>query len=289
MRFRWFSPGQMRFISPDLLMDLNRYAYVSGNPVSYIDPIGLFLINYVKKTNQIFVIPQKDDKLQHLKDAGYKNIGELQEFTVNNRTYKGYDITPDLKRVLGKEIIPNVLKYNENTSYNCITLALAGAGDKERRKLFERLKTNKSVITSARVKIDEHGPTYLGHKSRKNQKNLEKRRRIGFDPNGKKNQKAGGVLNKLYDFEEKYGSFIYKHKNKETIKLGYLAFIICKGETDFHATIMLGINFRDDKGNLHPLTLEKPSWDENAGIGVLTPYVIKGNIVNIIKTEPCKE
>ncbi len=42
MRFRWFSPSQMRFISPDLLMDLNRYAYVSGNPVNRIDPSGQF-------------------------------------------------------------------------------------------------------------------------------------------------------------------------------------------------------------------------------------------------------
>ena len=41
MRFRWFSSSQMRFISPDLLMDLNRYAYVSGNPVRFIDKLGL--------------------------------------------------------------------------------------------------------------------------------------------------------------------------------------------------------------------------------------------------------
>ncbi len=41
MRFRWFSSSQMRFISPDLLMDLNRYAYVSGNPVNIIDILGL--------------------------------------------------------------------------------------------------------------------------------------------------------------------------------------------------------------------------------------------------------
>ncbi len=41
MRFRWFSSSQLRFISPDLLMDLNRYVYVSGNPLRYIDVLGL--------------------------------------------------------------------------------------------------------------------------------------------------------------------------------------------------------------------------------------------------------
>ena len=41
MRFRWFSPEEMRFISPDLLMDLNRYAYVEENPINKIDPSGL--------------------------------------------------------------------------------------------------------------------------------------------------------------------------------------------------------------------------------------------------------
>ena len=41
MRFRWFSGEQMRFISADLLMDLNRYAYLSGDPINNIDPMGL--------------------------------------------------------------------------------------------------------------------------------------------------------------------------------------------------------------------------------------------------------
>ena len=41
MRNRWYSGEQMRFISSDLLMDLNRYAYVSGNPIIYSDIFGL--------------------------------------------------------------------------------------------------------------------------------------------------------------------------------------------------------------------------------------------------------
>ena len=41
MRNRWYSGEQMRFISSDLLMDLNRYGYVEGNPISFIDKFGL--------------------------------------------------------------------------------------------------------------------------------------------------------------------------------------------------------------------------------------------------------
>ena len=46
MRFRWFSPDQMRFISKDLLMDENRYAYAGGDPVNKIDFTGLKPIKY---------------------------------------------------------------------------------------------------------------------------------------------------------------------------------------------------------------------------------------------------
>ena len=61
MRFRWFSANQMRFISPDLLMDLNRYAYVSGNPVLFIDEFGLQMnepqvfIEYIKNGKWISI------------------------------------------------------------------------------------------------------------------------------------------------------------------------------------------------------------------------------------------
>ena len=48
MRNRWYSGEQMRFISSDILMDLNRYAYVSGNPISFIDPLGLIKAAYIE-------------------------------------------------------------------------------------------------------------------------------------------------------------------------------------------------------------------------------------------------
>ncbi|MBB3152558.1 RHS repeat-associated protein [Paenibacillus endophyticus] len=48
MRARYYNPEIKRFINRDVLsgsvgngQTLNRYAYVNGNPVSYVDPFGL--------------------------------------------------------------------------------------------------------------------------------------------------------------------------------------------------------------------------------------------------------
>ncbi len=48
MRARYYSPQLKRFINADIVAGsiqesptLNRYAYVNGNPISYVDPFGL--------------------------------------------------------------------------------------------------------------------------------------------------------------------------------------------------------------------------------------------------------
>ena len=40
MGARWYDKSIMRFLSPDILMGINRYSYVDGNPVNYIDLTG---------------------------------------------------------------------------------------------------------------------------------------------------------------------------------------------------------------------------------------------------------
>ena len=53
MRARYYSPELRRFINADIIpgeisdsTSLNRYSYVNGNPVSYVDPLGLsFLLS----------------------------------------------------------------------------------------------------------------------------------------------------------------------------------------------------------------------------------------------------
>ncbi len=48
MRARYYSPDMRRFVNADVVpgkisnaITLNRYAYVNGNPVSFVDPFGL--------------------------------------------------------------------------------------------------------------------------------------------------------------------------------------------------------------------------------------------------------
>ncbi len=101
MRFRWFSSSQLRFISADLLMDLNRYAYVEENPVTRIDPLGLMEEAYIEyERNGIPVKIPIDFKsswiTNRIEDGTYKRypkkVFQRYDALKNNKQYKqSYD------------------------------------------------------------------------------------------------------------------------------------------------------------------------------------------------------
>ncbi len=136
MRFRWFSPSQMRFINPDFVMSSNRYSYVNSNPITYVDIFGLWKIVYTA-TGHFIAIPTKEgDDSNYLVRAGYRNFVTISgKFSGQASEYKYkefYNITNDLEsnfpgitdlfeeqERLRREAIERGSGYPFNEMYNC--------------------------------------------------------------------------------------------------------------------------------------------------------------------------
>ena len=63
MRARYYSPAMRRFVNADVIhgdisdsTSLNRYAYVNGNPVSFVDPFGLGILDWVNAATKVLVV-----------------------------------------------------------------------------------------------------------------------------------------------------------------------------------------------------------------------------------------
>ena len=95
MRARYYNPYLCRFVNPDtsgFKGGLNFYAYVNGNPVSYLDPFGLGAVGEDQKSSwldrTLDAISPYVDKIGDVIDKGIDAIGNgfhsAGDWTVNN-------------------------------------------------------------------------------------------------------------------------------------------------------------------------------------------------------------
>ena len=122
MRARYYSPEMHRFINADIIagsisnaVTLNRYAYANGNPVSFVDPIGLRGIDLRgtpvgmarrKKAFNDTIIPEDlpDDLKQKLRFKGF------------NQTYEKLYVNEDVEKY--KDIILKALGITKEKLVN---------------------------------------------------------------------------------------------------------------------------------------------------------------------------
>ena len=93
MRARFYSPSIRRFVNQDILLGriaegqtLNRYAFVTGRPVSYIDPFGLFSLICLDEVWLPFAwSEEKCENLQNFTENQRKIMALYQEASDGNR------------------------------------------------------------------------------------------------------------------------------------------------------------------------------------------------------------
>jgi RHS repeat-associated protein len=261
MRFRWYSLSNLRFISADKIGSINRYSYANGNPLIFIDPLGLWNVYY--SNGHIYAQMQEGDRPSDLTNAGYLNPPKFNKNT--------WDITADLQRVYGKEFISYAFKMQKKVdkvrngpdawklidpqthtmvtgddSYNCLMAALGGFGIKPYRQILSKGKY--PFIPKPSFERPVEG--YLRHKNIKNQ--IKKGAPPSFI-------KFFGIQND----KENYPRFIYT--GKENVQLGGFVHVYYPGEHDYHFALTLGLKYRGEglPSVVPPgtLVLEKNGWD----------------------------
>ncbi|MBR2335390.1 MAG: RHS repeat-associated core domain-containing protein [Clostridia bacterium] len=97
MRARYYSPDMKRFINADIVagklsnaITLNRFAYANGNPVSFVDPFGLWSLKgaWNSFTNWVDekIVDPVVEAYHEVKDAVVDTYNDAKEIVVN--TYK---------------------------------------------------------------------------------------------------------------------------------------------------------------------------------------------------------
>ena len=121
MRARYYSPDMKRFINADIVagklsnaITLNRFAYANGNPVSFIDPFGLWSLKgaWNSFTNWVDekIVDPVVEAYHEVKDAVVDTYNDAKEIVVN--TYK------DVKDWTEENIVEPMITIENNVKFD---------------------------------------------------------------------------------------------------------------------------------------------------------------------------
>jgi RHS repeat-associated protein len=284
MRFRWYSLSNLRFISADKIGSINRYSYANGNPLIFIDPLGLWYVYY--SNGHIYAVPTNwGDTPSDLTNAGYLKPKKFNKTT--------WDITEDLQRVYGKEMVPKIFEYYYNKQYrdsnyseradldslNCGTLALGALNYGNFGKYFKDINSSGCVLDlEEKYEVVGWNSYYYDPKD----KNIAHHERDG----------AGKILLTVYDLLENtsnFTSFAYNHHGHQQLILGDLFFsysdvAIHNGAVDFHLGLPLGL-----RQNGEALMLQKPGFKDPLIIGTIEDLRHEYAHRTIIRKKKCRK
>lgn len=149
MRARYYSPAIRRFINSDILhgeisdsTSLNRYSYVNGNPVSFVDPFGLWSLKGVWNSVKSWV------KEKVIKPV-VKGMIERIVIPIADKIYKTQKNFKDLENTalyLESEFISYDSTFSNNTD---VTDYTGGIIDRQDAEYFDTLKIGNETMHKA--------------------------------------------------------------------------------------------------------------------------------------------
>jgi RHS repeat-associated protein len=136
MRARYYNPEIKRFINQDFLLgditgsqSLNRFAYVNGNPVSYVDPFGLARDSIELKPRKQRAIGPISSSPEPIRSSLSRTVLK-EQYGIKNASFYTQDIKVRLRyeeHLVDTEVLIDILTYGlEQLAYGALPMGEYG-------------------------------------------------------------------------------------------------------------------------------------------------------------------